>query len=84
MIALKSPKKVQKRPKMRQNRKQKERAVLSKQKLIVYIDMSQKMFLNLIPTLKTVPKGPKSASGHNFYFDNHGQFSFHKFSNTGA
>ena len=58
--------------------------ILPKQKLIVYIDMSQKMFLNLIPTLKRVPKGPKSASGHNFYFDNHGQFSFHKFSNTGA
>ena len=37
-------KKVQKRPKMWPNSKQKVRAVLPKPKLIVYIDMSHKSF----------------------------------------
>ena len=43
------------------NKKQKDGAVLPKPKLIVYIGMSKKTFLNLITTPKLAPKGPKSA-----------------------
>ena len=48
-------------PKIRRNQKQKDRAVLPKPKLIVYIDRSQKLFLNLIPIPKLALKDPKSV-----------------------
>ena len=48
----KGPKKVQKRPIMWTNQKQKDGAVLPKAKLIVYIGRSQKKFLILTPNSK--------------------------------
>ena len=58
-IASKGPKKVQNRPKMGPNLKQKVRAVPPKPKLIVYIDRSQKSF-------RTGPQPEKSL--FNFQF----------------
>ena len=46
---------------MWQNLKQKDRAVLPKSKLIVYMSRSQKSFLNQTQAPKKDPKGPKSA-----------------------
>ena len=43
------------------NQKQKDRAVLPKPKLIVYIGRSQTKFLNLTQTPKTAPKGSKKG-----------------------
>ena len=67
-IAQKGPKKkpprAQKSPKEAPNMdvlKTKDRAVLSKPKLIVYIGLLEKKFLNLTPTQKIVLKGQKRA-----------------------
>ena len=59
-IAPKGPKKCKRGTKCGRL-KQKDRAVLPKPNLIVYLGRSQKRFLNLTSTPKKVPKGPKSA-----------------------
>ena len=59
-VAPKGPNKVQKRPKMWPNSKQKVRAVPPKPKLIVYIGRSQKVF-ELDPNPKNSFKDSKSA-----------------------
>ena len=43
------------------NLNQKDRAVLPKPKLIVYIGKSPNIFMNLTPTRKIALKGPKSG-----------------------
>ena len=58
---LEEPKKVQNRPKMWPKQKQKDRTVLPKPKLIVYIGKSTKMFLNLTQTPEIAPKGSKKC-----------------------
>ena len=45
--------------------KTKDRAVLSKPKLIVYIGLLEKKFLNLTPTQKIALKGQKGQKGPN-------------------
>ena len=90
------PKTVQKRPKMWQNQKHKDRAVLPKPKLTVYIRRSPKKFLSLTPTPKPAPKGSKKCQkgpncgqikhkkmGLYFHTINHASQVFFKFSFLG-
>ena len=59
-IAPKGPKRVKKAPQKKPDKKQKDRAVHPKPKLIVYTSRSQQ-FLEPDPNPKTAPNGPTRA-----------------------